>query len=318
MWPPISSPKLNRGRLLREHRSAVLIQRRLKGSARKDGLLVDESSVSSLSTSESIREKGYHLPDAATIPSTVVVAKPFIKSNPVTQSFPRQRQAKRPTVDSPTITVLSPIKKRRILVEDSGKVEIAVTERKVCCPEDLLVSNGFKKSVFYTDRPCQVRDCKDPACVFGHTCKCFSHRTIGDVLKGECFSIFKNGDRTKSCLYKSRGDKNSTRKVAEVTSTKNFAFFKARTASFMSSTLHSWNNTPTPKQSEVFLLQVVINQARNPDTPFIVTETSSQTLEARLRMNLKPCLKFSRNNSSRYSRTERESHVSILGLKLFP
>jgi hypothetical protein len=278
LWPPISSPKLNRGRLLREHRSAVLIQRRLKGSARKDGLLVDESSVSSLSTSESIREKGYHLPDAATIPSTVVVAKPVIKSNPVTQSFPRQRQAKRPTVDSPTITVLSPIKKRRILVEDSGKVEIAVTERKVCCPEDLLVSNGFKKSVFYTDRPCQVRDCKDPACVFGHTCKCFSHRTIGDVLKGECFSIFKNGDRTKSCLYKSRGDKNSTRKVAEVTSTKNFAFFKARTASFMSSTLHSWNNTPTKAQSEVFMLHVVIYQATNPDTPFVVTETSFSDL----------------------------------------
>ncbi len=49
-------------------------------------------------------------------------------------------------MDSPTISVLSPIEKRRLLVEDSGKeVEIALTERKVCCPKDLLVSNGFKK-----------------------------------------------------------------------------------------------------------------------------------------------------------------------------
>ena len=44
----------------------------------------DESSVSSLSKSESIWEKGYLLPEAETIPSTVAVAKPAIKSNPVT------------------------------------------------------------------------------------------------------------------------------------------------------------------------------------------------------------------------------------------
>ena len=290
LWPPISSPKLNRGRLLREHRSAVLIQRRLKGSARKDGLLLDESSVSSLSTSESIWEKGYHLPDAATIPSTVVVAKPVIKSNPVTRSFPRQRQAKRPPVDSPTISVLSPIEKRRLLVEDSGKVKIAVTERKVCCPEDLLVSNGFKKSVFYTDRPCQVQDCKDPACVFGHTCKCKSHISMGAVLKGECFSLLKNGDRTKSCLYKSRGDKITAQRRAEVSSTENFAFLKEKSATFRSSTSHSWNNTPTPKQSEVFLLQVVINQARNPDTPFVVTETSFSDLRSKTEDELEAML----------------------------
>ncbi len=187
LWPPIYSPKLNHGRLLREHRSAVLIQRRLKGSARKNGLLLDESSVSSLSASESIWEKGYHLPDDATIPSTVVVAKPVIKSNPVTQSSPHQRQAKRPTMDSPTITVLSPIKKRRLLVEDSGEVEIAETERKVCCPEDLLEKNGFKLSVFYTDQPCQVRNCKDPACVFGHSCKCSTHKKWVMFLRVNAF-----------------------------------------------------------------------------------------------------------------------------------
>jgi hypothetical protein len=254
------------------------------------GLLLDESSVSSLSTSESIWEKGYHLPDAVTIPSTVVVAKPVVKSNPVTQSSPPQRQAKRPTVDSPTITVLSPIKKRRLLVEDSGKVEIAVTEKKVCCSKDLLVSNGFKKSVFYTDQPCQVPNCKDPACVFGHTCKCNSHRALGAVLKGECFSLFKNGDRTASCLCRSKHDKIFAQKRSEVTSTEYFAFFKAKTASFINSTLHSWNNTPTPAQSEVFLLQVVIYQARNPDTPFVVTETSFSDLRDKTDLELEAIL----------------------------
>ena len=44
----------------------------------------DESSVSSLSTSKSIWEKGYHLPEAVTISSTMAVAKSDIKSNPVT------------------------------------------------------------------------------------------------------------------------------------------------------------------------------------------------------------------------------------------
>ena len=91
-------------------------------------------------------------------------------------------------MDSPTISVLSPIEKRRLLVEDSGEVEIAVTERKVFSPGDLLVSNGFKLSVYYTDLPCQVPKCKDPACVFGHTCKCSIHTKMGDVLKAICFS----------------------------------------------------------------------------------------------------------------------------------
>ena len=63
----------------------------------------DDSSVSSLSTAESIWEKGYNLPkeESVSIPSTVAVAKSAIKSNPVTRSSPRQRQAKQPTPQSP-------------------------------------------------------------------------------------------------------------------------------------------------------------------------------------------------------------------------
>ncbi len=131
--------------------SAVLIQRQFRGfSARKKGLpslmdseetetdgspsLLDSeeskaygSSVSSLSTAESIWEKGYHFP--VTIPSTVAVAKPAIKSNSVvTRSSPRQRQAEPPTLDSPTSSVLSPIKKHCLHVEDSREDVIAVAE----------------------------------------------------------------------------------------------------------------------------------------------------------------------------------------------
>ena len=48
--------------------------------------------------------------------STVAVAKPAIKSYPVvTQSSPHQRHAEPPTLDSPTSSVLSPIKKRRLM-----------------------------------------------------------------------------------------------------------------------------------------------------------------------------------------------------------
>ena len=135
--------------------SAVLIQQQFRGfSARKKGLpslmdseetetdgspsLLDSeeskaygSSVSSLSTSESIWEKGYNLPEAVTIPSTVAVAKPAIKSNPVvTRSSPRQRQAEPPTMDSPTSSVLSPIKKRCLHVKDSREDVIAVAKKR--------------------------------------------------------------------------------------------------------------------------------------------------------------------------------------------
>jgi hypothetical protein len=75
-----------------------------------------------------------------------------------------------------------------------------------------------------------------------------------------------------------------------VTSTEYFAFFKAKTASFINSTSHSWNNTPTPAQSEVFLLQVVIYQARNPDTPFVVTETSFSDLRDKTEDDLEAIL----------------------------
>jgi hypothetical protein len=202
----------------------------------------DDSSVSSLSTSESIREKGYHFPEAGTIPSTVAIAKSAIKSNPVTWSSPRQRQAKGPTVDSPTSSVLSPIKKRHLHVEESSEIVIAETERKVWCPEDLT--------------PC----CKDPACVFGHTCKCNSHREMDAVLVGECFSVFnfkKSGYCTTSCLYKLALDRIKYHRKAEETKTNSFAFFEMRSVTFITSTSHSWNDDiPTPAQSLVFMFQV--------------------------------------------------------------
>jgi len=214
-----------------------------------------------------------------TVAKSAINVKDFdAKSNPVTRSSPRQRQAKRPTVDSPTSSVLSPIEKRRLLVEDSGEVEIAVTERKVCCPEDLLVKTGFKESDFYTVQPCMVSNCKDPACVFGHACKCYLHREIGAVLKGGISSLFKNDLCTSSCLYKSKHDRINAERRAEVTKTDYFAFFEARTASFLNSTSHSWNDKPTTAEWEVFMLQVVIYHATNPNTPFVVTETSFSDL----------------------------------------
>ena len=59
-------------------------------------------------------------------------------------------------MESPTSSVLSPIEKRRLHVEESSEVVISVTERKVCCPEDLIVATGFKLSGCYTDQPCLV------------------------------------------------------------------------------------------------------------------------------------------------------------------
>jgi hypothetical protein len=79
-------------------------------------------------------------------------------------------------------------------------------------------------------------------------------------------------------LYQSKLGKINAQRMAEVTSTEYFAFLYERTASFRLSSSHSWNNTPTPAQSEVFMLQVVIYHATNPDTPFVVTETSFSDL----------------------------------------
>jgi len=143
-------------------------------------------------------------------------------------------------MNSPTSSVLSPIEKRHLLVEESMEVVvIAITEKKVFCPEDLLVSNGFKKSDYYTDQPCTIQNCKDPACLDGHTCKCAAHKKFDAVLKGGCFSVLKSGDRTASCLYKSTLCRINSQRRTEVTSTDYFTFFKARTASFILSSSHS-------------------------------------------------------------------------------
>jgi hypothetical protein len=85
-------------------------------------------------------------------------------------------------MDSPTGSVFSLIEKPHLHVEESSEVVIAETERKVFCPEDLLVSNGFKKSDYYTDQPCTIINCKDPACLYGHTCKCTAHKNFDAVL----------------------------------------------------------------------------------------------------------------------------------------
>jgi hypothetical protein len=143
---------------------------------------------------------------------------------------------------------LSPIKKHRLHVEDSREDVIAVAEKKVFSPGDLLVKNGFKLSVYYTDQPCHVPNCKDPACVFGHTCKCPLHTSMGDVLKGECFSVLKKSGKQQAA-YKSNFCRINVQRRAEVTSTDYFAFFKARTNSFITSSSHSWNDTPTPAES---------------------------------------------------------------------
>jgi hypothetical protein len=91
-------------------------------------------------------------------------------------------------------------------------------------------------------------------------------------------------------LYKSSNARITEQKRAEVSSTDYFAFFEKRTNSFISSSSHSWNNTPTPAQSEVFMLQVVIEHATNPDTPYIVTETSFSDLRDKTDVDLEAIL----------------------------
>ena len=182
-------------------------------------------------------------------------------------------------MNSPTSSVLSPIEKCRLHVEESSKIVIAKTERKVCCPEDLIVRNGFKLSGYYTDQPCLVTFYKDPAYVFGQTCECNLHREMGDVLWGECFSVFKSsGYRTTSCLFKSALDRIQYHWKAEDTKTDYFAFFDRRSDTFRKSTSHSWKDTPALAQWVVFLFQVLFNYATNPNSLFVVTETTFSEL----------------------------------------
>jgi hypothetical protein len=75
-----------------------------------------------------------------------------------------------------------------------------------------------------------------------------------------------------------------------VTSTDHFAFFEARRCSFITSSSHSWNYKPTPAESEVFMFQVVMYHAANPDTPFIVSETSFSDLRNKTEDKLKTML----------------------------
>jgi hypothetical protein len=212
---------------------------------------------------------------------------------------------------------LSPIRKRHLHVEDSREDVIVVAEKKVFCPEDLLVSNGFKKSDYYTDQPCTILNCKDLACGFGHTCKCNAHKNFGAVLKGGCFSVLKkSGNRTASCLYKSNLRIINSQRRTEVTSTDYFTFFKARTASFREST--SWNEKPTPAELEVFMLQVVIYHATNPDTLFVVTKTSFSDLRDKTEDEIEDMLEVLKKRFIEEFPNGKGINVSILGLKLFP
>ena len=101
---------------------------------------------------------------------------------------------------------------------------------------------------------------------------------------------FKNGLCTSTCLNKSKICRINSQKKAEVSKTDEFAFFEARTASFLNSNSHSWNKKPTPAESEVFMYQVVIYHATNPDTPFIVSETSFSDLRNKTEDKLKTML----------------------------
>jgi hypothetical protein len=46
----------------------------------------------------------------------------------------------------------------------------------------------------------------------------------------------------------------------------------------LSLSLKHWNKKPAPAQSKVFMFQVAIFHATNPDTPFVVTATSFSDL----------------------------------------
>ena len=95
-------------------------------------------------------------------------------------------------------------------------------------------------------------------------------------------------------LVQSKTRKKKSEKTAVLTSTEYFTVFKARSNSFTNSSSHHWNNTPTPDQSEVFMLQVVIYYATNPDTSFVVTETSFSELRSKTSVELEAMLKVLR------------------------
>jgi hypothetical protein len=133
-----------------------------------------------------------------------------------------------------------------------------------------------------------VESCKDPACVFGYTCKCSMHTKMGAVCVGQCSSVFKSsGYCTISCLYKSAQKRKYTQKKAEVSKTDSFAFLQKRSDAFVFSTLHSWKDMPTSAQSVVFMFQVLLHYATNSNTPFVVAETTFLELRDKTEAELK-------------------------------
>ena len=62
---------------------------------------------------------------------------------------------------------------------------------------------------------------------------------------------------------------------------------------------------------------MLFHYATNPNTPFVVTEMTFSELRDKTEDELEVMLVHLRSDSSRNSLMERESHVSIPGLKLF-
>jgi hypothetical protein len=117
------------------------------------------------------------------------------------------------------------------------------------------------------------------------------HRKLGAVLVGSCFSVFGSGYHAKCCLYKLENGKKCNQKKAEATKTDSLAFFEHRTLSFRQSLSHSWNDDiQTPDQLLVFLFRVLLHYGTNPNTPFIVTETTFSELRDKTKDELEVML----------------------------
>ena len=63
-----------------------------------------------------------------------------------------------------------------------------------------MISNGFKKGMFYSHHACMDDGCLNAVCSLGHMCKCSLHTKLGPVLTAFCFDVLSNGNRAKGCI----------------------------------------------------------------------------------------------------------------------
>ena len=85
--------------------------------------------------------------------------------------------------------------------------------------------------------------------------------------------------------------KNRQKRDVLATKTDSLAFFEQRTKSLRESLSHSWNDDIlTPDQSIVFLFQVLLHYDTNPNTPFVVTETTFSELSDKTKDELEVML----------------------------